>query len=86
MDMLKLFETRSGVPRMTVIHDYPKYTFRREGEFFYSLSIQSEDTDDRICEITVRLAVRDKSQETVTKRRRTRGSGYTGGTGFKAIY
>jgi len=51
MDMLKLFETRSGVPRMTVIHDYPKYTFRREGEFFYSLYIQSEDTDDKICEI-----------------------------------
>lgn len=51
MDMIKLFERLHGISRMTVIHDYPKYTFRREGEFFYSLSIQNEDTDDRICEI-----------------------------------
>jgi hypothetical protein len=55
----------------------------------YSISPTGLAVNHGLCrncyERSVRLAVRDKSQETVTKRRRTRGSGYTGGTGYTAI-
>ena len=53
MDMLKVFE-KAGYKDIVSIHDYPKYNFRKEGEFFYSLTIQREaatDINDRICEI-----------------------------------